>query len=56
MRKLFFTLAMCFTLIVSAYAQQTVTGTVTGDDGSGLPGVTVIQKGTTNGTTTNGNS
>lgn len=53
MRKLFFTLAMCCALVVSAYAQQTVTGTVTGDDGSGLPGVTVLQKGTSNGTTTN---
>lgn len=31
---------------------KTVTGTVTGTDGVGFPGVTVIEKGTTNGTTT----
>lgn len=53
MRKLFFTLTMCFALVVGAYAQQTVTGMVTGDDGSGMPGVTIVQKGTSNGTTTN---
>lgn len=43
---------MCFTLLGSVYAQKTVTGTVTGTDGVGFPGVTVIEKGTTNGTTT----
>jgi iron complex outermembrane receptor protein len=30
-----------------------VTGTVTGDDGLGIPGVTIVQQGTGNGTTTN---
>ena len=44
---------MCFALLSSAYAQQTVTGTVTGDDGVGIPGVTVIEKGTSNGVITN---
>jgi iron complex outermembrane receptor protein len=53
MRKILLIFAMCFTLIGSAYAQQTVTGKVTGDDGIGIPGVTVIQKGTSNGTVTN---
>jgi iron complex outermembrane receptor protein len=53
MRKILLIFAMCFTLIGSAYAQQTVTGKVTGDDGIGIPGVTVIQKGTSNGTITN---
>ena len=53
MRKFFFILTMCCAMAVSAIAQQTVTGTVTGDDGIGMPGVTVLQKGTTNGTTTN---
>ena len=53
MRKILLVFAVCFGLIGSAYAQQTVTGTVTGDDGLGLPGVTVLQQGTTNGTTTN---
>ena len=39
----------------SAYSQEhTVTGTVTHDaDGTGLPGVSIIQKGTTHGTVTN---
>lgn len=44
---------MCITLIGSAYAQQTVTGTVTGEDGIGIPGVTVVEKGTNKGTVTN---
>jgi TonB-linked SusC/RagA family outer membrane protein len=43
---------MCLALLGSAYAQQTVTGIVTGDDGLSLPGVTVVQKGTSNGTVT----
>lgn len=39
---------------VLAFAQQRITGTVTSeDDGSGLPGVSIIEKGTTNGTITN---
>lgn len=37
---------------VSAFAQQTVTGKVTDDTGEGLPGVTVLIKGTTDGATT----
>ena len=32
---------------------MTVTGVVTGDDGLGMPGVSVLEKGTTNGTITN---
>ena len=52
MRKLLF-LLMVFAISVSnAMAQKTVTGKVTAD-GSPLPGVTVILKGTTNGTVTN---
>jgi TonB-dependent starch-binding outer membrane protein SusC len=36
---------------VSAFAQQSVSGKVTSsDDGSGIPGVNVLEKGTTNGT------
>jgi len=54
MRKIFLTLTMCFALIASAFAQQTVTGTVTDEDGAGIPGVTVLEKGTSNGTITNG--
>lgn len=52
MRKVFLILGMCFALLSSAYAQQTVTGTVTGDDGLGIPGVSVVEKGTGNGTIT----
>ncbi|MCF6356656.1 MAG: carboxypeptidase-like regulatory domain-containing protein, partial [Draconibacterium sp.] len=52
MRKIILIFAMCFALLSSAYAQQTVTGTVTGDDGLGIPGVSVVQKGTSNGTIT----
>ena len=53
MRKILLIFAMCVALIGSATAQQSVTGTVTGDDGLGIPGVSVLQKGTTNGTITN---
>ena len=52
MRKVFFILAMCFGLAVSANAQQKVTGNVTGDDGADIPGVTILEKGTNNGTIT----
>ncbi|MEN8118500.1 MAG: SusC/RagA family TonB-linked outer membrane protein [Bacteroidota bacterium] len=52
MRKILMILGVCFALISSAYAQQTVTGTVTGEDGLGIPGVSVVQKGTMNGTIT----
>ncbi|MDV3307475.1 MAG: TonB-dependent receptor [Cyclobacteriaceae bacterium] len=41
-------------LTCQAYAQTTVSGRVTAaDDGSGLPGVNVLEKGTQNGTVTN---
>lgn len=53
MRKILLIFAMCMTLFGSVYAQQTVTGTVTGDDGLGIPGVSVVQKGTSVGTITN---
>ncbi len=53
MRKIFFILGMCFGLAASAIAQQKVTGNVTGDDGAGIPGVSVVQKGTSTGTITN---
>jgi iron complex outermembrane receptor protein len=52
MRKILLIFAMCFTLIGSVYAQQSVTGTVTDTDGLTLPGVSVVQKGTSNGTIT----
>ncbi|MBX2844543.1 MAG: TonB-dependent receptor [Flammeovirgaceae bacterium] len=51
-------LAFLFLFSFGAYAQTTVTGTVTdGSDNSPLPGVSILVKGTTSGTTTdiNGN-
>jgi len=53
MRKILLIFAMCFALLSSAYAQQTVSGTVTDEDGIGIPGASIIQKGTSNGTITN---
>ncbi|RKD17988.1 SusC/RagA family protein [Pelobium manganitolerans] len=40
---------------ITAYAQTTVKGKVTDDTGMGLPGVSVMVKGTTNGTQTDAN-
>lgn len=54
--KGFLTFLMCaFFLAFSlgSYAQTNVTGTVTGDDGAGIPGVSIVIKGTTQGTVTN---
>ena len=53
MRKILLIFAVCMTLFGSAYAQKTVTGKVTGDYGLGIPGVSVVQKGTSVGTITN---
>ena len=51
LRKVVLTLALLTSFV--AYAQERViTGKVTGEDGSGLPGVNVLVKGTTNGTVT----
>ncbi len=52
MRKILMIFAVCFALIGNAVAQQSVTGTVTGNDGVGIPGVTVVEVGTANGTIT----
>lgn len=44
----------CSLLVGTAYAQQrTITGTVKGEDGAGLPGVNIVVKGTAQGTTSN---
>lgn len=46
---------LLFSLItIAAYAQKKVTGTVTEDSGSPIPGVSVFEKGTNNGITTDG--
>lgn len=48
-------IALCIALSLQAYAQsRTVTGTVQDSDGNLLPGVSIFEKGTTNGTTSDG--
>lgn len=44
--------AGCFSVLLAAAQDRAVTGKVTADDGSPLPGVNVLLKGTTNGTVT----
>lgn len=43
---------LCFFSISLAFAQNSISGTVTDPDNQPLPGASVIEKGTTNGTTT----
>ena len=50
MRKITLSLFFIFTTVL-AFAQQDVTGKVTDTDGNGIPGVNILEKGTTNGTT-----
>lgn len=56
MTKLYLLVRRCLTVALifgtlTSFAQQTVTGKVTAaDDGSGIPGVNVLEKGTSNGT------
>ncbi len=53
MRKVLLLTVMCFALLGSAMAQLSVSGTVVSEsDGLGMPGVTVLEKGTTKGTLT----
>ncbi len=52
MQKLLLLLMVFIVTISSTMAQKAVTGNVTADDGSPLPGVTVVVKGTTTGTVT----
>ena len=51
-KRLYFILILLFASFASAMAQVKVSGTVTDPDGSNIPGVSVIQKGTTIGTST----
>lgn len=56
MKKLMTSMVICILACVTAFAQNTITGTVTGtDDPQGIPGVFVMVKGTTNGTSTDAN-
>ena len=52
MRKILLLSTLFFFAVASVMAQRTVSGKVTDDTGEGLPGVNVVIKGTTNGTTT----
>lgn len=52
MRKILLVFAMCIGLLSSLFAQQRITGTVIDEDGLGVPGATVLEKGTSNGTVT----
>ncbi len=45
--------AMSLFTLTSAYAQKTISGTVTDENGEGLPGVSVVIGGTSTGTATN---
>lgn len=52
MKKFFFSMMVCLLVVAQVHAQRTVSGKVTDDVGEGLPGVNVVIRGTTNGTTT----
>lgn len=58
MTKLYLLVRRCLTVALifgtlTSFAQQTVTGKVTAaDDGSGIPGVNILEKGTSNGSVT----
>ena len=54
LRKLLLMLVMVFSFTITQAQQKVVTGTVTdANDGMGIPGVSIVVKGTTIGTTTN---
>ncbi len=53
MRKVFLLLAACIAFEIGVFAQQTVTGTVSDEEGVAMPGVSIMEKGTTKGTVTN---
>lgn len=52
-KRIFLILIVLLVSLASAMAQLKVNGTVTDPDGNGIPGATIVQKGTSNGTTTN---
>ena len=49
MKKLSLLLGMLFLVVSAAFAQRTITGTVSDDKGETLLGASVLEKGTTNG-------
>ncbi len=53
MNRLIVTLALLFAMVWSGFAQEKITGKViSSKDGVGIPGVSVVEKGTTNGVAT----
>jgi len=52
MKKIILTLFMSLAILVSAIAQQKVSGYVKDSEDVGIPGVSILEKGTTNGITT----
>lgn len=50
-KRLYLILVLLFASFASAFAQTTVSGTVNDASGSSIPGVSIVEKGTTNGTT-----
>ena len=50
--KLFSLLALCL-FAVPVWAQQAINGRINGSDGGALPGATILERGTTNGVSTN---
>lgn len=52
MKKLYFSLIICLLAASQLYAQRTVSGKVTDENGESLPGVNVLVKGTATGTQT----
>lgn len=56
MRKVLFFTVMCIVLFGNAFGQQMISGIVVSEsDGTGFPGVTVVEKGTARGTLTDSN-
>jgi TonB-linked SusC/RagA family outer membrane protein len=55
-RLLFFLLGLLLAVVAPAWAQtQAISGRVLGSDGAAVPGATVLERGTTNGVSTNAN-
>ena len=50
-KRFYLILVLLFASFASVYAQTTVSGTVNDATGSSIPGVSIVEKGTTNGTT-----
>jgi TonB-linked SusC/RagA family outer membrane protein len=51
-KRLYLIMVMLFATFASAFAQTKVSGTVTDASGASIPGVSIVEKGTTNGITT----